>query len=56
MTRTKLAPTNVHIIVYVKENLKKVNLRQVKSSNDVEEAAEEDAELELDVDSDNNDN
>ncbi len=51
MTRTKLAPTNVHMIVYVKENLMKVNLRQIKSSNDVEQIAEEEAELEAEQDS-----
>ncbi len=56
MTRTKLAPTNVHMIVYVKENLKKVNLRQVKTSNDIEQAAEEDAELEHDNESDSDNN
>ena len=33
MTRTRLSPTNVHMIVYVKENLNKVHLRQFKTSN-----------------------
>jgi hypothetical protein len=44
------------MIVFVKKNLKKVNLRQVKTSNEIEQAAEEDAKLELEIDSDSDDN
>ena len=48
MTRTRLSPTNVYMMVYVKENLAKVNLRQFQTSNEEEKQAEEDAEQESD--------
>ena len=41
MTRTRLAPTNVHMMVYVNKNMGKVNLRQFQTSNEEEKLAED---------------
>ena len=43
-TRTRLAPTNVHMMIYVKENMDKVHLRRFETSTDAEKEAEEQAE------------
>ena len=44
-TRTRLATTNVHMLVYVKENMDKVQLRNFQSTTAEEKAAEEAAEI-----------
>ena len=43
-TRTRLATSNVHMIVYVKENMDKVQLKNFKSTTEEEKNAEEEAE------------
>ena len=43
-TRTRLATSNVHMIVYVKENMDKVQLKNFKSTTEEEKTAEEEAE------------
>ena len=43
-TRTRLATTNVHMLVYVKENMDKVVLKNFKSTTEDEKTAEEEAE------------
>ena len=43
-TRTRLATTNVHMILYVKENMDKVQLKNFKSTPEEEKSAEEEAE------------
>ena len=43
-TRTRLSTSNVHMIVYVKENIDKVQLKNFKSNTEEEKTAEEEAE------------
>ena len=44
MTRTRLAPNNVHMMVYIKENMDKVTLRRLKVHTPEEEEAEKEAQ------------
>ena len=43
-SRTKLDPTNVHMLVYCKDNPTKVNIEKLKVEDEDGEGAEEEAE------------
>ena len=51
-SRTKLDPTNVHMLVYCKDNLTKITLQKLKLEDDEEKATEEEEEAEAEADSD----
>ena len=50
-SRTKLDPTNVHMLVYCKDNLPKINLQKLKLEDEDEKAAEEEQEAESEPES-----
>jgi hypothetical protein len=48
-SRTKLDPTNVHMLVYCKDNLTKVSIQKLKVEDEDEKAAEEEEEADADA-------
>ena len=54
-SRTKLDPTNVHMLVYCKDNLPIVNIRKLRLEDNEEKDLEEECEAEMETGTDSDD-